>query len=279
MPELPEVETVKNVLQLELVGHTIIDVHLYYDSLIVGISKEEFYRRLKGNPILDLKRRGKWLIFEFAEEVLLSHLRMEGKYVFRTPNDAITPHEHISFLLENGQELRYQDTRKFGRMYLLKKDHYQVEAPICFLGLEPWDQALTVSYLEKKFSKKHIPIKTALLDQGIIAGIGNIYANEILFLCHLSPFCECSKVRKDELKKIINETRSVLAQAIKEGGTTIRSYTSQEGVHGKFQQQLFVHGKEHVPCSLCQTIICKAKVNGRGTYYCPSCQKEKNLKI
>lgn len=273
MPELPEVETVKETLKKKLIGRKIAKVTVLYPNLIVSPSVLEFQKRIVGQTIQDMKRRGKWIIFELDNYALLSHLRMEGKYFFRNPSDPIDKHEHISFLLDNKEELRYQDTRKFGRMYLIKKEDVLTSKPICDLGLEPWDENLTVSYLKDSYLKKTLPIKTVLLDQTIITGIGNIYANEILYLSRINPYKKVNELTEKELELIILNTREVLSLAIKAGGTTIRSYTSSEGVTGRFQHELYVHGKEGQLCKCCNSTILKTKIGGRGTYFCPICQK------
>lgn len=273
MPELPEVETVKNTLKRQVLGKKIVDVNIFYPNLIEFPTVDEFKKQIINQTINDIKRRGKWLMFELNDYVLLSHLRMEGKYLIRKKGDDVTKHEHISFLFSDNTELRYQDTRKFGRMHLIKKDEVNDRKPINELGLEPWDSNLTVSYLKEKYKSKKLPIKTVILDQSIIVGIGNIYADEILFLSHINPLKKCVDLNDIELQSIIDNTKIVLDLAIKDGGTTIRSYTSSEGVHGRFQQNLKVHNKENMPCPICHTNIIKIKVGGRGTYYCEKCQK------
>lgn len=140
------------------------------------------------------------------------------------------------------------------------------------LGLEPWDDNLTSEYLLDKYKKKKLPIKSVLLDQNIIVGIGNIYADEILFLSKINPLKKCNLITKKEAENIIKYTKKVLEAAIEKGGTTIRTYSSVDGVHGLFQNELFVHGKDKNNCPICNTKIEKIKVGGRGTYYCPKCQ-------
>ena len=275
MPELPEVETVRKTLEKKLVGRKILSVEVIYPNIIENDIKE-FKKNIQNQTIKAMKRRGKWLMFELDDYILLSHLRMEGKYFFKTKDDDYSKHEHVIFKLDNNQELRYNDTRKFGRMLLVKKEDLEKEKKYQELGLEPFDLNLTPEYLKEKFSKIKLPIKTALLDQSIIAGIGNIYANEILFKSKINPFkkaCECTI---DEYKKIIDNTKTILSEAIENGGTTIKSYESSEGVHGRFQQHLSVHGKENEPCPICKNLIQKEKVNGRGTYFCPICQNVSN---
>lgn len=273
MPELPEVETVRKSLQRKLQGKTIVSAQVYWDRIIEFPGVSDFVTEVAGQTIIDMKRRGKWLLFELNDYYLLSHLRMEGKYFFRQPEEKRTRHQHVVFALDDGQELRYQDTRKFGKMHLIPKEIAYESEPLCQLGPEPDSSELTVFYLKEKLKKKTIPIKTALLDQTIVVGIGNIYVNEVLFLSQISPLRRANEVTEDELQTIIDQTRIVLKQAIDAGGTTIRSYTPEEGVTGLFQQELYVHTKEGEPCPNCGTPILKIQVNGRGTYYCPVCQK------
>ena len=273
MPELPEVETVKESLKLRLVGRKINKVNVLYDNIIAYPNIKDFVKNIKNQKINDMKRRGKFLLFELDDYYLLSHLRMEGKYFFKNKDYNILKHEHVIFNLDNGEELRYMDTRKFGKMYLIKKEDIDKIGPLKKLGLEPWDENLTSEYLLDIYKNKKLPIKSVLLDQSIIVGIGNIYADEILFLCKISPLKKCNDITKKEAFNIIRYTRRVLESAIKKGGTTIRSYSSVDGVHGLFQEELLVHGKDKGNCPICNNEIIKIKVGGRGTYYCPKCQK------
>jgi len=273
MPELPEVETVKETLKLKLVGKKIRKVNVLWDNIIAYPSTEDFINKISNQTINDMNRRGKFLIFDLDDYFLLSHLRMEGKYFFRNKKEDILKHEHVVFEFDNDEELRYMDTRKFGKMYLIDKENIEKIGPLKDLGLEPWDENLTTNYLIDKYKKKKLPIKTVLLDQSIIVGIGNIYANEILFLCKINPLKPCNLINEKEASDIIKYTKEVLEKAIKMGGSTIRTYSSVDGVHGLFQNELLVHGKDNSNCPICDTAIEKIKVCGRGTYYCPKCQK------
>lgn len=275
MPELPEVETVKEALKRKVLGKKIIDVEVFYEGIIAYPSLELFKKQIKNQVINDITRRGKWLVFHLSDYYLLSHLRMEGKYFLRKDEDEVVKHEHVIFKFSDKTELRYHDVRKFGKMHLVKKediDKYQVMEE---LGLEPWDNKLTASYLKELYKNKRLPIKTVILDQSIIVGIGNIYADEILFLSRINPLTKANLLTDKNLKDIVENTRITLEKAISEGGTTIRSYTSDEGVSGKFQNNLFVHQREKEKCYTCGSEIVKIRVGGRGTYYCPKCQGEK----
>jgi len=273
MPELPEVETVKESLKLKLIGKKIKGVNILWDNIIAYPSKEEFIREIGNKIITDIKRRGKFLMFDLDEYYLLSHLRMEGKYFFKNNDESINKHEHVIFDLGNNEELRYMDTRKFGKMYLIKKEDIDNIGPLKGLGLEPWDDNLNSNYLLNKYKNKKLPIKSVLLAQSIIVGIGNIYADEILFLSKINPLKPSNLISKDECLDIIKYTREVLEKAIKMGGSTIRTYSSVDGVHGLFQNELLVHGKDKDNCPICNEKIDKIRVGGRGTYYCPKCQK------
>ena len=273
MPELPEVETVKEGLKLRVLGKVIKDVKIYHDGIIEYPSVLEFSSKIKNQRINDIDRYGKWLMFVLDDYYLLSHLRMEGKYNIKNNSDKLNKHEYVVFLLDDDTELRYMDVRKFGKMHLINKKDIKVKGPLVDLGLEPWDENLNVEYLKDKYSKKRLPIKSVLLDQSIIVGIGNIYADEILFLSSINPLVKAKDLDDDKLKKIIDNTRLVLEKAIKEGGTTIRTYSSVGGIHGMFQQELNVHTREGSDCPRCGNKIVKIKVGGRGTYYCDSCQK------
>ena len=275
MPELPEVETVKETLKPTLLGRIIKKVQVYYNGIIEYPEVPEFETKLIGEKVINLNRRGKWIIIELNDYYLLSHLRMEGKYFFCQKEDELNKHIHVVFTLDNDLELRYMDVRKFGKMWLIEKNKISEIGPLKELGLEPWDPLLTPEYLQEKFKNKRLPIKTLLLDQSIITGIGNIYANEILFLSHINPLTKTNQLTTTDLQNIITNTKQELEKAIKKGGTTIRSYTSVNGVHGLFQQELSVHGKENKHCPVCHSPIVKIKVGGRGTYYCPNCQKER----
>lgn len=270
MPELPEVETVKETLKRQILNKKINKIKILYDG-IVASDLDKFKKQIIGQTIIDITRRGKWLIFSLNDYYLVSHLRMEGKFFLKNINDEVVKHEHIIFYIDD-ISLRYHDTRKFGKMYLVEKDKLYTDTPLKTIGLEPWDDNLNSSYLKEKYNK-NIPVKTLLLNQEVIAGIGNIYADEVLFMSGINPNKKGKDLTDVELDKIIKNTRIVLSKAIELGGTTIRSYTSSLGVTGRFQNELMVHQREHEKCHICKEIIIKTKVNGRGTYYCPNCQR------
>ena len=273
MPEIAEVETVRNTLKERILNKKIKEVKVFYEPMIES-DLVSFKKNLIGASFIDIKRRGKWLIFETEHYYLLSHLRMEGKYFIKDKNEVKEKHEHVIFIFEDDTTLRYCDTRKFGMNLVLKADLENVES-IKKQGLEPGDEQLTSEYLLKKFKNKKLPIKTVLLDQTIISGLGNIYANEVLFYAKINPLKPACNLTKDECEQIVVGSDIIIREAIRMGGTTIRSYTSSLGVTGRFQQNLKVHKREKEPCLECSTLIENVKVGGRSTYYCSMCQKEK----
>ena len=276
MPEKPEVITVARKLKKRLCNQIIDHVDIFYPKIVSYPSVEEYKKNIKNQKIYDITTRGKWIVFELDTHYLLCHLRMEGKFFFRGINDEITKHEHVIFYLKSKEQLRFSDPRKFARTLLIEKEKIYTIPPFSELGKEPWDKSLTSDYLREKFAKKTISIKTALLDQKIITGIGNIYADEILFSSKINPLSECNVLNDKQLTDIIFYTREILDKAILEGGTTIRSYTSEEGVIGNFQNNLMVHGREKEKCYYCGNIIERIKISGRSTYFCPICQNAIN---
>lgn len=276
MPELPEVETVLRTLEDRIKGQKILQVKVYWDNIIAYPTVEEFEKEIVGQTFNNFTRRGKFLVFELDDYILISHLRMEGKYYIYQDEQEKSKHDHVIFKLDKCF-MHYNDTRKFGKMYLYKKCE-PLEA-ISNLGKEPFDETLTGEYL-KQFNKKNNQyVKTTLLDQSMITGIGNIYADEILFACKLNPTRRSMFISIDKWDEIIKATRDILSEAIKAGGTTIRSYTSSLGVTGRFQLNLKVHANEGKMCSNCASIIKKQIYNTRGCNYCENCQKEESIKI
>ncbi len=273
MPEKPEVITVAQTLFPKLVGKKITDCKIKWDRIIAFPDAKNFALQIKDQTIQDIQTRGKFLLVFLDKDCLLIHLRMEGKFLFRKKEEALSKHEHVIFTLNDCTSLRYHDLRKFGKMYLIPKEKIFLQKPLLNLGLEYDDKNLTKAYLFEKLKKRTIPIKTALLDQKIIAGIGNIYADEILFRSRILSTRKSCEIKEEECNQIIENCRIVFQKAITLGGSTIKSFTSSEGVHGRFQNELLVYGKQGQACPKCGRKIQKQKLKGRGTYYCPTCQK------
>ena len=272
MPEIAEVETVRNTLKSMILNKKIVDVNIIYPKIIESDVKD-FKDILTGRKFIDIDRIGKWLMFDLNDYYLLSHLRMEGKYFVKKSTDDIIKHEHIIISFEDGTDLRYHDTRKFGRMNLVKKSDIDKVEAIKKQGIEANSNKLTKEYLYDKIHKKNIPIKSLLLDQTIISGLGNIYANEVMFDARINPSRLGKDISLNECDLIVKASKKIIDAAIKDGGTTIKSYTSSLGVTGRFQQHLMVHKREGEECKVCGTLIENIKIGGRSTYFCPKCQK------
>ncbi|HET7656762.1 MAG TPA: DNA-formamidopyrimidine glycosylase [Bacillales bacterium] len=274
MPELPEVETVKRTLQQLVVGKTIQDVTVKWPKIIKRPDDVEIFReRLKGQTILDVGRRGKFLKFILSEDVLVSHLRMEGRYRLSEENEPFDKHTHVIFSFGDGTELRYRDVRKFGTMHVFCKGDEEKQLPLVQLGPEPLEGKFTAAYLARKFLNTSRNVKAVLLDQTVVAGIGNIYVDESLFRAGIHPESIACEVPEEAVKRLHGAIRKTLREAVAQGGSTVRSYVNGQGQMGMFQQSLFVYARRGEPCSKCGTEVEKKVVSGRGTHYCPKCQR------
>lgn len=269
MPELPEVETVRRTLEHLIVGKMICGVEVLYPK-IINTDLELFISSIKDQTIRDISRKGKYLIVILDRDALIIHLRMEGRFFIRNKNEGRSKHDHIIFHLSSNEDLIYHDVRKFGTMHLIDKNHYLSVYPLSEVASEPDEMNLESFYM--KISKKNIEIKAILLDQRVISGLGNIYVDETLFKAKIHPMRKGLTIKKDEAKRILDAARSVLNEAVIQGGTTIRTFQAMDGVHGRFQNELAVHTKKDQPCPICGNEIIKIKVKGRGTYVCPNCQ-------
>ena len=284
MPELPEVETVRRVLEKWVENKVIKDVKFLYPSIVEEYDEDAFKNIVVNRRINKVKREGKFLLFYLDDYILSSHLRMEGKYYYGKVNNNIEDyvyegnedinkvkkHACVLFRLDDDSVLIYHDVRKFGRMHLYNKKDF-VSFSTLSLGKEPF--FITVDEFYDRIKNKNNPIKELLLNQNIMSGLGNIYVDEVCFLSSIHPTRKGKDVSKEECKLIIENSIKVLNQAIKDGGSTIKSYHSGNGVDGLFQQRLLMYGRKGEPCSVCNTTIEKIRLKGRGTCYCPKCQK------
>ena len=269
MPELPEVETVKRELSKSLIGRTF-SSPVIYNLNCVQTDIDEYKNKVNKSKISSLSREGKFLIIHLENRgKLIFHLRMEGKLFYEEKSKLSTKHLSLYIPLDNDYNLAFYDTRKFGVTYFLKEEE---RGPLSNLGLEP-SQIKNEEYLINKIYKSNKCIKQLLLDQSIIAGLGNIYADEVLFASNISPFKKGREITDIEAKSIIKEAKRIIEEAIKNNGSTIRTYQASKKIHGSFQSFLKVYGKEKEVCSNCNlTKIERKKIDGRSTYYCPHCQ-------
>lgn len=281
MPELPEVETIKRGLESSLRNQTILSVKLHRDNLRQEIPKE--IESLTHTKMIHFTRRGKYILIELNnQQTILFHLGMSGKIIIR-PDIIATPvrkHEHLTLLTREGQRLSYIDPRRFGVIDLYPSA--QTHSLLRRMGPEPLGnihhQEMLVDLLQKQLANKKQSIKLALLDQNLIAGLGNIYVCEALFLAGISPLRDSKSLIHSEIVAIVNGIQEILTQAIKAGGSSIRDYVHSDGKKGYFQMQWKVYGKEHDLCTNCLTKgkkigIKRVVQGGRSSFYCDHCQK------
>lgn len=273
MPELPEVETVRRGLTRLVQGATIAHVEVRYPKMVTP-DADVFTAELISRKIERIDRRGKYLLFRFSGDLtMVSHLRMEGKYDVQPEGSPVSKHTHVIFHLTDNRELRYTDTRKFGRMQLVPTGEETTLAPsLGKLGPEPTAETLTLAYMVKIFGKSHKVVKPFLLDQTRIAGLGNIYADEVLWLSKINPLTPVDTVTPSQLSELRQNIIDEMALAIGGHGTTVHSFSTAFGEAGQFQNQLHVYGREGEPCERCGTELVKIKVAQRGTHFCPHCQ-------
>ncbi|MGE5379935.1 MAG: bifunctional DNA-formamidopyrimidine glycosylase/DNA-(apurinic or apyrimidinic site) lyase [Methylocystaceae bacterium] len=264
MPELPEVETVRRTL-IDLEGGIIRDYVLYTPSILkrADFSLEE----IKGRKIKSLRRRGKFLLFDLGEQQLLViHLGMSGR-LFRVDPET-EKEKHLHFAFQVGEvRIHYVDPRRFGGIRLINNE----AEFFARMGPEPLGKS-RIEGLEQKLAKRKSPIKTTLLDQSIVAGIGNIYADEILFAAGIDPRKPCADLNKQELKLLQQHIPRILEESIASRGTTFRDYRDGEGNPGDFAASLAVYGRTGEPCLRCGTPVESVRLGGRSTHYCPHCQ-------
>ncbi len=271
MPELPEVKTVVKHLKQRIINQIIIDVIINQPKLIKEISQEKFKEKLINKQIKMIKNYGKFIVFNLNDELMmLSHLRMEGKYRIEQNTNYFQNHDHIIFKLSNNSYLIYNDTRQFGTFHLRNKNNYKTIDPLKKIAQEP--KNIKIDELYKKLQRKNIAIKNVLLDQTIMSGLGNIYVNEVLWKVKINPEKKAKLITQNDLTQIVKVAINILQKATQLGGTTINSFISFDKTEGQFQNFLQVHNKIKQPCPRCQTLIMKKIVGGRGTYYCPRCQ-------
>lgn len=272
MPELPEVEIIRSQLEQELAGSRIAGCEVLLPRLVTHPTPLGYRRGLKGRRILDVKRRGKYLLLELdGERVLMIHLGMTGSLLVASPEEERPRHTHIVFHLESGRDLLYVDPRTFGETALLKKGDFRPLTGLHNLGPEPLDDSFTVACLASAL-RGRCRVKAALMDQSRIAGIGNIYADEALHRAGISPLRRLDELSPAQIERIFSSLREVLSEAISRGGSSVSDYVDLRGEKGAFQERHRVYRREGEPCPRCGCAIRREKVSGRSSYFCPRCQ-------
>jgi formamidopyrimidine-DNA glycosylase len=268
MPELPEVETIKNELLPHVMGRTIKSVDILWDRMVKQPSVGEFKSQVAGQKITNLTRRGKYLFFHLSGgRVLVMHMKMTGSLVVN-PQD--TKFARAVLHLDNGTSVSFHDPRKFGKMWLEDSPDAVTKA----LGPEPLDESFTMNTLGGILVKHKAPIKPILLDQTIIAGIGNMYADESLFEARIHPEKPANSLTKDELKRLYLAIQLVLRKALSKKGASVRNYIRPDGAPGTAHDEFSVAHGTGKKCPRCGAAIARLVVRGRGTYICPKCQKK-----
>lgn len=274
MPELPEVETVKRTLNELVNGKQIENVTVRLARIIQRPDDiQAFAHLLAGHSIVKVERRGKFLRIVLDGLVLVSHLRMEGRYGLFSNDDPLDKHTHVIFHFTDGTELRYTDVRQFGTMHLFQMGEDLQLPPLNKLGQEPLEPSFTPERFKQIVSGKSTKIKSLLLNQEYIVGIGNIYVDESLHRAGIHPEDSAKSLTDNQLDKLHHAIVSTLAEAVNAGGSSVKSYVNGQGESGTYQQRLLIYGRKDQPCSNCGTMIEKTVVGGRGTHYCPNCQR------
>ncbi|TPR54276.1 DNA-formamidopyrimidine glycosylase [Metamycoplasma neophronis] len=273
MPELPEVRVVCKALRQKVLHKRIKDLVILKEKLFKEKNVADFKKALLNKEILNIENRGKHIIIFLSDNiVLLSHLRMEGKYRYYDKPSPEDSHLMARFIFEDNSELHYCDSRMFGTFYLRDLDNYNKILPLSKVANEP--NSVNIDEVYKKLKHSDVSIKTKLLDQEIVSGIGNIYIDEALFASKISPLTKSSSLSKEQIAKIIKNAGDIMEISFQKGGTTLFSYESLNNQEGEYQNFLKVHNDKLKECSVCHNPTKKIKVNQRGTYYCPHCQKE-----
>lgn len=274
MPELPEVQTVVNdLIRHSIEGKKVVKTVVFWSKSIAEPFVDEFIKMIEGQIIKRIERRGKYICLKMSEATLLIHLRMSGRLILANESSVLS-HERVQLILDDGQVLKFIDQRKFGRFYLLRDPTAKLER----LGVDPLTAEFTVSCLDKLCKRKK-KIKTLLLDQSVISGLGNIYVDEALWLAHIHPETSAALLTFQEIDALHQAIQKILQAAIANQGTSLGEHTSNfhslNGESGKYISRLNVYKRQGMPCLRCKTVIVKMTLGGRGTHLCPQCQVEK----
>ena len=271
MPELPEVETVAADLRPQLIGSRFAAAHILWPRTLAAPDLELLGARIADRQVTAIGRRGKYLLVHLdSGQTLIIHLRMTGQLAVVADDSPLLngPHLRASFELTDGRRLTFTDARKFGRIWLVDK----IEEVVGKLGLEPLDWTFTPEALAERLRTRRVAIKALLLDQTVVAGVGNIYADEALFMAGIHPLRPACSLTGDEIARLCDAIRVVLQESIDERGTLLRDYRTPYGQDGAYQNRLRVYQQTGLPCPRCGTSIERIRVTQRGTHFCPRCQ-------
>ncbi|RAS71684.1 DNA-formamidopyrimidine glycosylase [Priestia endophytica] len=276
MPEMPEVEIIRRILEPQIAGKKIETIEILNNQIIAHPDMETFTEILTGQTITNMSRKGKFLTIHFKSgDNLALHLRMTGRLLVMPKDTPVEKHTHLLIYLEGGNQLRYIDVRRFGRFWYLKKDETDDLTGQDKLGLEPLDEKLTSRYLKEKLGKKKKSIKGMLHDQSIIAGIGNIYSDEILYAAGIYPETKCTDMDDEEWDRLAKKIPEIIAWGIDTNEMKPEEYLEGKGKEYRNIPHLRVYGRAAQLCLVCQAVIEKISLGGRSSCYCPECQRKK----
>jgi len=273
MPELPEVETICASLEENIIGKKIADIFTSDKNLRLPFP-ENFQNQLKNQQILSVKRRARYILVNISKDLtMLIHLGMSGKLIYhdKLPKNS-AKHDHCRINFNDKTCLIYNDPRRFGLIDLVEQQKINHHQMMKNLGPEPLSDEFNAKYLESALKNKKINIKTAMMDNKIVVGVGNIYINESLFESNISPLKPAQNLKLNELEILVKNIKKILKKAIKQGGSTLRDYVKLNGDIGGFQFDFKVYGRDNEKCSNCEDVIIRIKQNGRSSFYCPYCQ-------
>lgn len=269
MPELPEVEVCRLGIEPLLVGKTVQNISIRQRQLRWPIPMD--VEQIVGETLAGVERRSKYLLLRFNSGTLLIHLGMSGTLRVLSGTPPVAKHDHVDIFFSEDQLLRFNDPRRFGAI-LWFKQHIDQHGVLAQLGPEPLTEAFDSNYLFNKAKGRKVPIKTFLMNNHVVVGVGNIYANEALFQAGILPTAAAGSISQERYQKLTKIIKQVLAAAIAQGGTTLKDFTQTDGKPGYFKQQLNVYGRSGLPCFSCQTILEEIRQSNRSSVYCPNCQ-------
>lgn len=274
MPELPEVETVVRGLRAPLLGRTVTSFWYDWANTLGSPDPNQFEARVIGQTFRSIDRRAKYIVCALDDDLLIVHLKMTGR-LYVVDADAVQHDDrwvHFKLGLDNGQELRFSDARKFGQVFLTR-DFGSITPGAATLGPEPLDDAFTVDVFRERLRRRKIALKALLLDQSFIAGVGNIYADEALFRARLHPLRKADTLTDGEAAALYATVRAALQDGIDYEGASVNWYRKPDGTTGESQAHFFAYGRDGKPCLTCGTPLVKIRVVQRGTHFCPNCQR------
>ncbi len=274
MPELPEVEVIKRGLQKHLPGRKVIEIAVGNKKLRQPIPRKNLKKYIQGTRVKSVDRRAKFLLITMDNGAILTiHLGMTGRLGIFHAESSREKHDHLRLQLDNGMQLKFNDIRRFGFIQVIPPGKALDNTMLSHIGPEPFGQEFSPRYLRQLAADKNRPIKNFLMDSRVVAGIGNIYACEILFHAGLNPGRKISTLSINEWERIVATTHHVLMKAIESGGTTISDFVNESGRSGYFQLKLQTYGRQGKPCNICSAPIARKIMAGRSTFFCPNCQK------